>query len=313
MLYDRIDDETFKQKLDKADWNALLGSLNDVDEMCNTFTETLVRIARECIPTKFVTVRNNDKPWFTSALRTEIRHRDRFRKIVLKSKTESSILRYKQQRNKVNNLKRNAKENSEKNLDTIIENVSNSKEYWKLMKMLIKSNKPSYNLPPLNNIVDDIEANIVYDDNGKCDLFNKYFSCISGIDDENVLLLDFESRTGSSISDILCTEEEIFDVITNLAVNKASGPDIISHKMLQVSPEEIAVPLPIMFSKSLEQCKYPKLWKKANVIPIFKKGNNSYPSIRVITKLPNSEQSYKGKVKTHNYINRQNQSTTGKL
>ena len=35
--------------------------------------------------------------------------------------------------------------------------------------------------------------------------------------------------------------------------------------------------------------------------------------IRVITKLPNSEQSYKGKVKAHNYINRQNQSTTGKL
>jgi hypothetical protein len=32
-------------------------------------------------------------------------------------------------------------------------------------------------------------------------------------------------------------------------------------------------------------------------------------TIRVITKLPNSEQSYKGKVKTHNYINRQNQST----
>ena len=35
--------------------------------------------------------------------------------------------------------------------------------------------------------------------------------------------------------------------------------------------------------------------------------------IKVITKLPNSEQSYKGKVQTHNYINRQNQSTTGKL
>ena len=34
------------------------------------------------------------------------------------------------------------------------------------------------------------------------------------------------------------------------------------------------------------------------------KGNN---------KLPNSEQSNKVKVKTHKYINRQNQSTTGKL
>ena len=40
---------------------------------------------------------------------------------------------------------------------------------------------------------------------------------------------------------------------------------------------------------------------------------NTTQKIKVITKLPNSEQSYKGKVKTHNYINRQNQSTTGKL
>ena len=45
-----------------------------------------------------------------------------------------------------------------------------------------------------------------------------------------------------------------------------------------------------------------------------KPSNNQWSSwIKVITKLPNSEQSYKGKVKTHNYINRQNQSTTGKL
>jgi hypothetical protein len=58
-----------------------------------------------------------------------------------------------------------------------------------------------------------------------------------------------------------------------------------------------------------------------NDYPFFKQksNNKNYTiysnkkiSIRVITKLPNSEQSYKGKVKTHNYINRQNQSTTGK-
>ena len=77
--YDRIDKETFQQKLGQTDWNAPLGSLNDVDETCNTFTETFVLIARECIPTKCVMVRNNDKPQ-----RTEIRRRDRFRKIVLK-------------------------------------------------------------------------------------------------------------------------------------------------------------------------------------------------------------------------------------
>jgi hypothetical protein len=58
------------------------------------------------------------------------------------------------------------------------------------------------------------------------------------------------------------------------------------------------------------------LLKSANSIAIEKleKGMNSMQDmIKVITKLPNSEQSYKGKVKTHKYINRQNQSTTGKL
>ena len=45
-----------------------------------------------------------------------------------------------------------------------------------------------------------------------------------------------------------------------------------------------------------------------------KKAQHKYIwEIRVITKLPNSEQSYEGKVKTHKYINRQNQSATGKL
>jgi hypothetical protein len=44
---------------------------------------------------------------------------------------------------------------------------------------------------------------------------------------------------------------------------------------------------------------------------LVERGKMDNPSIqiRVITKLPNSEQSYKGKVKIHNYINRQNQST----
>ena len=48
-------------------------------KMCNIFTDTFLRVARECIPTKMVTVRNNDRPWFNSELRREIRKRDRIR------------------------------------------------------------------------------------------------------------------------------------------------------------------------------------------------------------------------------------------
>ena len=51
-------------------------------------------------------------------------------------------------------------------------------------------------------------------------------------------------------------------------------------------------------------------YRDTHVLTLF---TGLYMYIKVITKLPNSEQSYKGKVQTHNYINRQNQSTTGKL
>ena len=48
--------------------------------------------------------------------------------------------------------------------------------------------------------------------------------------------------------------------------------------MLKLCPEKIAVPLQIIFNKSLLQCKYPTSWKIAHVIAIFKKGDMSLPS-----------------------------------
>ena len=136
-----------------------------------------------------VTIRNSDRPWFNSELRREIRKRDRIRKIAKKFSKQSDIDKYKKQRNKVSNLKKTAKEHFEQNLDTLIlENISNLKTYWKIMKMLIKSNKGYSNIPPLQNIIQDegLEE-VVYEDDEKCELLNKYFSFISSLEDANIL------------------------------------------------------------------------------------------------------------------------------
>ena len=67
---------------------------------------------------------NSDRPWFNSELGREIRKRDRIRKTVKKQSKQSDIDKYKKQRNRVNNLKKIAKEHFEKNLDNIIlENI----------------------------------------------------------------------------------------------------------------------------------------------------------------------------------------------
>jgi hypothetical protein len=52
--------------------------------------------------------------------------------------------------------------------------------------MLLKSNKGSGNLPPLQNIINDNNLEeFAYDDEEKCDLLNKYFSFISKLDEAN--------------------------------------------------------------------------------------------------------------------------------
>lgn len=160
-----------------------------------------------------------------------------------------------------------------------MENVSKPKTYWKIMKMLIKSNKGSSNIPPLQNIIHDMDfSDVVYGDDEKCNLLNKYFCSISNLDDENVQVPEFHNRTNNILCDIHINLNEIIDVLKILDPNKASGPDLISHRMLKFCPEKVAIPLKIIFNKSIQQCKYPTSWKIANVISIFKKGDSSLPS-----------------------------------
>ena len=105
-----------------------IGFLNDVDDMDEEFTKLFLDIARQCILTKTITVRDYDKPWFNSEIRKEIRLRDRLRKNIVKFGREIDTLKYKKQRNKVNNMKKKAKENFESKLDNILlDNSTNRK------------------------------------------------------------------------------------------------------------------------------------------------------------------------------------------
>jgi hypothetical protein len=61
------------------------------------------------------------------------------------------------------------------------------------------------------------------------------------LEDANVPLPDIELKTDNFLRDIVNTTEDIVDIIKIINPNKASGPDIISHKMLNICPEKIAV------------------------------------------------------------------------
>ena len=61
----------------------------------------------------------------------------------------------------------------------------------------------------------------------------------------------------------------------NLKPNKAAGPDDIPLMLLKEAADKIAPAITLLFQASLNQGNTPLTWRKALVVPIFKKGSKS--------------------------------------
>ncbi|MEW8341722.1 MAG: hypothetical protein AB2708_17900, partial [Candidatus Thiodiazotropha taylori] len=75
-----------------------------------------------------------------SEIRKLYRKRDRQRKKAINSSNQPDWLRYKIIRNKVNNLKKHAKERFYNNLEiSLLDSFTNSrKDYWKIIRHFVK-------------------------------------------------------------------------------------------------------------------------------------------------------------------------------
>ena len=77
------------------------------------------------------------------------------------------------------------------------------------------------------------------------------------------------------ISPITISIKGVANLLSNLKLHKASGPDNIPVFFLKETANEIAPILAQIFQSSLDQGVLPSDWKTANIIPIFKKGNRA--------------------------------------
>ena len=109
-------------------------------------------------------------------------------------------------------------------------------------------------------------------------MLNDFFTSVSDIDETGADLPQLIRKSDNTLVDITVTEADVKDVLNNLVINKACGPDMISHKMLKETASTVSYPLQLLFNKSLSACVYPASWKLAKVTPLFKKGDRSLPS-----------------------------------
>ena len=149
--------------------------------------------------THCVTIRYNDKIWMTSEIRKEIRIQDRLRKKYIKNKIGTNERKYKNQRNKVNKLKKSAKENFYVSINESLSELKNTncKQYWKTIKMLIKGEGPSSEYPPLRSTNENDTS--AFDNSDKYNLLNDYFCSITDLQDDDILLPYFDDRCPNTL------------------------------------------------------------------------------------------------------------------
>ena len=150
-----------KQNIAAENWEILVQNERDMSIACTKFTKAFLDISELCIPKREVTIRSND-----SILRKEIRKRDRLRKKYILLKNDSSKEMYKRERNLVNYKKKQAKEKFYANVNDNLSGLKavNSKLYYKTINMLLKSECPTNDVPPLRNPNDIVTSNLSYED-----------------------------------------------------------------------------------------------------------------------------------------------------
>ena len=274
--YKRGDFGKLNHSIGNFNWNEFLLDSNNVNQACEKFNQTYIHMAKNSIPTRVVTIRPNDKPWFNSELRREIRKRDRLRKQAIKKNSTAIYEKYRKQRNHVNNVKKAIKQAYYIDLYGLIDTYSsnNNQDFWKFARKITKSSQ-SISIPPLS---DPVSGKIAINDNEKANLLNDYFVNISTIDDNDDETPPCPIRTQNSIDTINIAESDIVDVIKTLNTNKASGLDEISHHMLKNTVQTVIKPLITLFNMCLRNCIFPSVWKQARVMPIFKKGDANLAS-----------------------------------
>ena len=119
-------------------------------------------------------------------------------------------------------------------------------------------------------------------------MFNNFFAdqC-SILRNKSELPATLSKKTSESLTAIDFLNSDILKIIRNLDPNKTHGHDMISIRMVKICDYSIYKPLKLIFQSCLESGKFPSEWKKANMVPIHKKGDKQIlKNYRPISLLP---------------------------
>ena len=114
----------------------------------------------------------------------------------------------------------------------------------------------------------------VSSDSQKAEILNNFFCSVFTKENMENVPECKKKQCHTSLSSVEFTKESVLKKLQNLNPGKSPG---FHPQVLKELAEELAEPVPLIFSKSLAEGKLPESRKDANVTPFFKKGDKSKP------------------------------------
>ena len=281
--FNRANTAAIKRSMTSFPWLQHLNINTDPNWQVKTFTDIFLNIMSNCIPNETKRFIPRDPPWITKSLKTMLNRKNRLFKNYKKHRyKEEDKVRLDSFRIECHKAVETAKSSYLKNMgNKPNEPGISQKSYWKIINSVMNKCR-SPKIPPLL-----INNQFILDCRDKAKLFNDFFSEQCKPIVNSSVLPNFAFLTVKRIDELIISNDEISSLIRNINPNKATGSDGISGQMLLICDDSVTLPLKIIFSNILLSSTYPDIWKLANVIPIFKKGDKQLiKNYRPISLLP---------------------------
>ena len=264
--YKKADWENIKQKSSTFREQFLKEYMDRaVEHNWKKFKKHINTVMDKFIPSKTTSTRHN-LPWINTKLKRMIKKKQRLYNKAKKSKKNKEWENYNTHKKETGKALRSARWNYINKILLIGLNENNTKPFWKYIKSTKQEN---IGVAPLQK-----DGETKTDSIDKAEILNDQFKSVFTKDKENYSpkMEDPEYPTIDTLSIHIKGVEKL---LQKLKVNKASGPDDLPAYILRETATEIAPLLTAIFNQSLKSGTLPEDWLKANIAPIFKKGNKN--------------------------------------
>ena len=260
---------SFKDYINNNNWDLFFRNLSS-DDAVQKFNKLIIQGQNKFIP--LIKIKNNNKKpkWWSKKISKCVKVKKLLYKKFKRDRSEQNLKSFREQRAVVSELVRKQKYNYEKNLANNAN--KNLKAFFGYVNSKKLTNESIHKLQNEDGVITQDYSEMV-------NILNNYFSSVftHSIDNE-MQHAHINHNNNNFLSDLNIDLNDITRALGKIKINKSCGPDNIHAHTLSALKNELAYPLLILFKKSILESNVPKIWKLANVTPIFKKGDKLKPS-----------------------------------